>query len=61
MIRAYSILRPALLFAAAVLVTSPGCADRSAKDRVQPSVRVERAAEAPPMSQRQRAQAFHDA
>lgn len=61
MIRPCTCLRSALLVAAAVLVTSPGCADRSAKDRVQPSVRVERPAKAPPMSRRQREQAFHAA
>jgi len=61
MIRSPKYLRPALLAAAAVLAASPGCADRSAEDRVQPSVQVERPAKAPPMSRRQREQAFHDA
>jgi tetratricopeptide (TPR) repeat protein len=40
---------------------SPGCADQSSKDRIQPSVRVERPAQKPPMSRRERQQAFHDA
>lgn len=61
MIRPCTFLRPALLVAVAVLLTNPGCTDRSAKDRIQPTVRVERPTKAPPMSRRQREQAFHDA
>ncbi len=61
MTRHCAYLTPALLVTAAVIVTSPGCADRAVKDRVQPSVRVERPAKAPPMSRRQRQQAFHQA
>lgn len=61
MIRPSTCLRSALFVFAAILVTSPGCADRAEKDRIQPSVRVERPAKKPPMSRRQREQAFHDA
>lgn len=53
-------LGPALLTAAAVLATIPGCADRSAKDHIQPTVHVERPAETQ-MSPRQRETAFQEA
>lgn len=60
MIRPCACLRPALFVAAAVLTMGSGCADWSAQDRIQPTVRVERP-KSPPMSRRQREQSFHAA